>query len=50
MIGQGQIELAACLAELRRVGYDGIFSFENSHDEEFSLGVKMGMRFLLEHV
>ena len=46
VIGQGQLDLAACLSELRRVGYDGIFSFENTHDVPFADGVRMGMDFL----
>ena len=46
VIGQGQIDLASCLAELRRVGYNGIFSFENTHDVPFADGVRMGMDFL----
>ncbi len=43
VVGQGVIDLSACLAELRRVGYRGAFALENSHEEDYALGVKRAM-------
>lgn len=43
IIGEGCINQAACLAELRRVGYSGAFAMENNHEQDFVLGTRCGM-------
>ena len=49
VIGEGDVDIVACLGELKRVGYGGIFSLENCHGGDFAHGVACGMSLLREN-
>ena len=48
VIGKGIIDYPACLSVLREVGYEGVFSLENNHPEDYETGVAEGMRLVRE--
>lgn len=46
MIGHGNVDIAACMAILKKAGYNGALAFENEHPEPYEAGVKQGMDYL----
>ena len=45
-IGTGCVNVAACVEELKRVGYTGAFALENSYETDFPSGCRGAMQFL----
>ncbi len=43
IIGRGMIDTVSCLQILKEVGYAGAIAFENNHEEDFAMGVQIGM-------
>ncbi|MBQ4641170.1 MAG: sugar phosphate isomerase/epimerase [Oscillospiraceae bacterium] len=49
IIGDGIVNLDACMQILREVGYQGAFALENGHPEPFESGVKQAMNLLRQY-
>ena len=49
MIGDGVIDIEACMNILRDAGYQGYFALENSHPEPYEEGVKQAMEYLRKY-
>ncbi len=49
IIGDGIVDMAACMQILRDAGYQGAFALENGHPEPFETGVKQAMSILSQY-
>lgn len=49
MIGDGVVDLDACMKILNDIHYDGAFALENGHPEPFEAGVKQAMDILSKY-
>ena len=46
MLGDGNVDVEACMAILQKAGYDGMYALELCHPEPFEAGVKQAMEYL----
>lgn len=49
VVGEGVVDVPACISILREEGYCGAFALENNHEEDFAEGCKIAMQLVEKH-
>lgn len=50
IVGDGVVDFEKCIAALKEVGYDGVYSFELTHPEPFGDGVKKAEQIIERYI